>query len=47
MKHRNSETPAMTTGLDLGDKFTYFHTLDKDGNLHSADRVPTTPEDML
>src|SRR2546422_6477796 len=34
----------VTIGLDLGDKYSHYHTVDAMGNSTERDRLATTPE---
>ena len=44
MKHRIHSRSKVTVGLDIGDKFSVFYSIDADGELLSEGRLKTTPE---
>lgn len=46
MKTRIRSRSKVTVGLDLGDKFSVFYSIDTDGELLSEGRLKTTPEAM-
>lgn len=41
MQNFNTSVPVMTTGLDLGDRYSHYHTLDAAGQKMAAGRIPT------
>jgi transposase len=43
MKDCNRSTTRNTIGVDLSDRFSYFFTVDRDGNCAGEGRVPTGP----
>ncbi len=47
MKHRIHSRSQVTVGLDIGDKFSVFYSIDADGELLSEGRLKTTPEGVV
>ena len=43
MKDSNRSATRNTIGVDLSDRFSYFYTLDPDGECAGEGRVPSTP----
>lgn len=44
MTNSYSETPTLTVGLDVSDRFTSFCLLDEQGQILEEGKVPTTPQ---
>ena len=44
MTNSYSETPRLTVGLDVSDRFTSFCLLDEQGQILEEGKVPTTPQ---
>ena len=46
MRHRNRTRPSLTIGVDLGDKYAFTCTLDRDGEVVSRERLRMTIPDF-
>ena len=44
MNDSTQTIPAITIGLDLGDKWSFYCVIDRDGEMVEEGRVKTTPE---
>jgi len=41
-----TKTATLIAGMDIGDRFSYLHVLDAEGEMLEETRVPTTPRGL-